>query len=155
MTGQVRAEVVADDRYSRLGRVQGAQVAAELRKLHALLAGLDVPEQLVVDQVVGGEQAPDAVVAVVSRPASWSWVPVGFFVLSADRGPVPARMWHQLQRPELVQVPDHLWFAVFGEDLAISNRLQVLHPRFPRLVLRVLGRLPGLYPLKRDAFVTE
>ncbi len=57
--GQVRAEVVADDRDAGAGRVQRAQVAAELQEPGPGLARLDVPVQLVLAQLVGGEQVPD------------------------------------------------------------------------------------------------
>lgn len=40
--GQVRGEVVADDRDAGVGRVEGAQVAAELRELRPSLDRLDV-----------------------------------------------------------------------------------------------------------------
>jgi hypothetical protein len=56
---QVRAEVVADDRDAGAGRVQGAQVPAELQEPGPGLAWLDVPVELVLGQLVGGEQVPD------------------------------------------------------------------------------------------------
>jgi hypothetical protein len=52
----VRGEVVAHDRDPHLGRVEGAQLAAKLQELGALLVRFDVREQVVAGQVVGGEQ---------------------------------------------------------------------------------------------------
>ncbi len=66
--GQVRGEVVTDDRDTDLGRVEGSQVAAELQELGALLDRLDVAVELVPGQVQGGEQVPYSAVAVVGRP---------------------------------------------------------------------------------------
>ena len=40
-------------------RVEGAQVAAEFQETGPGLTRLDVPEQLVFAQLVGGEQVPD------------------------------------------------------------------------------------------------
>ena len=61
------AEVVADDRDPDSGWVKGAQVAAELQEAGPGLARLDVPEQLVLAQLVGGEQVPDALGSGVGR----------------------------------------------------------------------------------------
>ena len=73
------AEVVADDREADVGRVEGAQVAAELQEPGAGLARLDVPIQFVLAQLVGGEQVPDPAGAMVGariRGRSWRQ-PVG------------------------------------------------------------------------------
>ncbi|GAA2270905.1 hypothetical protein GCM10010430_65930 [Kitasatospora cystarginea] len=64
LRGEVRGEVVADDRDTDFGRVEGAQVSAELQELGAPLDGLDVAVELVLGQVQGGEQVPDPAVAV-------------------------------------------------------------------------------------------
>ena len=61
---QVRAEVVADDRDPDRCRIQGAQVAAELQEPGPGLARLDMPVQLVLAQLIGGEQMPDPPVRV-------------------------------------------------------------------------------------------
>ena len=56
---EVGAEVVAHDRDPGCYRVKGAQVAAELQEPGPDLARLDMPEQLVLAQLVSGEQVPD------------------------------------------------------------------------------------------------
>ena len=66
--GQVRAEVVADDRDPHLRRAQAAHVAAELQELDTPLAFLDVPVHLVRAQLQGGEQVPHPAGAVVGGP---------------------------------------------------------------------------------------
>jgi hypothetical protein len=87
----------------------------------ALLAGLDVPEQSVAGQVVGGEQVPDAVGAVVGGAAVRARFPVGVLVLAADRGPVPAGVRHQVQRTELVQTENDRRIVVLGYHLAVGD----------------------------------
>jgi hypothetical protein len=51
--------------------------------------------------------------------------------------------------------PHDLRFVLVRDHLAVDDRMQVFHAGPLRLVVGVLGGLPGLYPLKRDAFVTK
>ena len=73
------------------GRVQRAQVAAELQEPGPGLARLDVPEQLVLAQLIGSEQVPDPGGAGVGRAHPGPRRPAGFLALTADRGPVPSQ----------------------------------------------------------------
>ena len=102
----MRGEVVTDDRDADLGRVESAQVAAELQKLGALLDRLDVAVELVFGQVVGGEEVADAVRAGVGRPATGPGFPVGVLVFPAALGPLPPGVGHEVERPELVDAED-------------------------------------------------
>jgi hypothetical protein len=61
----------------------------------------------------------------------------------------------EVQRPELVHTEDHLWFAGLGDDLTVSDRVQVLDPGLLHRVVRVCGGFPGLDALKGDALLTE
>src|SRR6266566_5515717 len=82
----------SDDRDADNGwRVQGAQVAAELQEPGPGLARLDVPEQLVLAQLVGGEQVPHPGGAGVGRAPAAPWLAAGLFVFAADRSPLPVR----------------------------------------------------------------
>src|SRR5262249_39835254 len=126
--GQVRAEVVADDRDPDLGWVEGAQVAAEFQEPGPGLARLDMPIQLVFTQLVSGEQVPHPAGAGVGGAAAGPWLAAWFFVLAADRGPLPPRMGLEVQRPELIDTEDHLRLPRLGDDLAVSDRVQVFHP---------------------------
>jgi hypothetical protein len=153
--GQVRAEVVADDRDTGAGRVQRAHVPAELQEPGPGLARLDVPVELVFVQVVGGEQVPDPGGAGVGRAQAGPRGASGFFALATDRGPVPARTGLKVQRPELIDTEHDLSVAGARGHLAVGDRVQALDPGLLRRVARVLGGLPGLYPLKRDALLAE
>src|SRR5690349_23969729 len=102
-------EVVADDRDLDIGRVEGAQIAAELQELRPVLARLDVPIKLVFAQLVGGEQVPYPGGAPVGSAAAGPRLAAGLFVLAADRGPLPPGVGLEVQRPELVHAEDHLW----------------------------------------------
>ena len=153
--GQVRAEVVADDRDPDVGRVERAQVAAELQEPGPGLARLDVAVELVLAQVVGGEQVPHPVPCGCRWRASAAAVRGRVVALAADRGPLPARVGLQVQRPELVHAEDHLRLAVLGYDLAVGDRVQVLDPGLLRRVVGVAGGFPGLQALKGDALLAE
>jgi hypothetical protein len=61
----VGAEVVEDEVQPRLDGMQRADVAAELQELDAGLALLDVPVEPVGADVMGGDEMPDAVRALV------------------------------------------------------------------------------------------
>jgi len=141
--GQVRAEVVADDRNPGRGRVEGAQVAAELQEPGAGLARLDVPGQLVPTQLISSKRVPDPGGAPVRRAHPQPRRPSGFFVLAADRGPLPPGMRLQIEGPELIGAEDHLWIARLGRNLPAGDRVKVLDPGFLRRVARVRGGLPG------------
>src|ERR1039457_2092427 len=150
---QVRAEVVADDRDPDRRRVEGAQVPAELQEPGPGLARLDVPVELVLAQLVGGEQVRDPGGAGIGRAHPGPRRPAGFLALTADRSPLPARARLQVQRPELIDAEDHLRVAALRGHLAVGDRVQLLDPRLLRRVARVPGSLPGLYPLKGDALL--
>ena len=121
---QVRAEVVADDRDADIGRVEGAQVAVELQEPGPGLARLDVPEQLVLAQLVGGEQVPDALGSGVGRAHPPPRCAPGFFALAADRGPLPAGPGLQVQRPELIHLCGHPHRPIYA-DPATMPRISV------------------------------
>ena len=82
-------------------------------------------------------------------PAAW------FFVLTADRRPLPSRVRLEIQRPELVHAEDHLWFAGLGDDLTVGDRVQVLDAGLLDRIVGVGGGFPGFQPLKGDAFLAE
>src|SRR5262249_50081728 len=127
--GQVRAEVVADDRDPDRWRIQSAQVAAELQEPGPGLARLDVPVQLVLAQLVGGEQVPDpggpgiGGAHPVPRRAAW------FPGLAADRGPLPPGPGLQVQGPELVNAEYDLRVAGLRRYVPVGDRVQLLDPR--------------------------
>jgi hypothetical protein len=60
----VGGEIVADHRDAGGRRVEGTEVAAEFQEPGAVLAWLDVPEQLVFAKLVTGEQVPHPAVRV-------------------------------------------------------------------------------------------
>src|SRR5512143_3583714 len=64
---EVRTEVVQHERQPQVRRVERADVAAEREKLAAALAQFDVTIEPVAAQIVGGQQASDAVRALVGR----------------------------------------------------------------------------------------
>src|SRR3989442_3413637 len=155
LRGQVRGEVVTDDRDTDLGRVETAQVAADLQELGALLDRLDVAVELVLGQVQGGEQVPYSAVAVVGRPPPAAWFAVGVLVFAGAFGPLPARVGHQVERPELVHAEDDFGLALLGYDLAVRDRVEVFDAGLLGRVVGVAGGLPGLQALKGDAFLAE
>src|SRR6185437_13899392 len=83
--GQVRDVVVTDNRDPDGRRVEGAQVAAELQEPGPGLARLDMPGQLVLTQLRGGEQVPDAGFAGAGGAHPRPRRPAGLFALAADR----------------------------------------------------------------------
>ncbi len=95
-------------------------------ELGAFLAGLDVPEQPISGQVVGGEQVPDSVVAIVGGPAAGAWLVVGVLALATDGGPVSAGVWHQIQRPELIQAEHDGRVVNVGRHLAVGDRVEMV-----------------------------
>ncbi|GHA55378.1 hypothetical protein GCM10010391_45400 [Streptomyces anthocyanicus] len=78
----MRGKVVTDDRDADLGRVESAQVAAELQKLGALLDRLDVAVELVRGQVQGCEEVAHTAVAVVRGPPPAARFPGGVLELA-------------------------------------------------------------------------
>src|SRR5690348_5276773 len=98
-----------------LGWIERAQVAAELQETGPGLARFDVPEQLVLAQLAGGEQVPHPGGARTGGAAAKPRRPARLLVLAADRGPLPPRMRLQVQRPEFIHAEDHLWFARLGD----------------------------------------
>jgi hypothetical protein len=61
----------------------------------------------------------------------------------------------QVQRPELVHAENDLRLAGLGDDLTVSDRIQVLDPGLLHRVIGVFGGLPGFQPLKGDALLAE
>ena len=80
---------------------------AEFQESRTGFAWLDVSIQLVLAQLVGGEQVPDPGGARVGRADPPPWPAPGILVLAADRGPLPAGPGLQVQRPELVHLCGH------------------------------------------------
>src|SRR5580658_3149592 len=124
----MRTEVVADDRDPGGDRIKGPQVAAELQEPGPGLARLDVSEQLVLAQLVGGEQVPDPRGAGVGGAHPGPRRPAGFFALAADRGPLPSRVRLQVERPDLINAEDNRRVVVIWGDLAVGDRVQLLDP---------------------------
>ncbi len=151
----MRAEVVADDRDAGGRRIQRAQVAAELQEPGPGLARLDVPVQLVLAQLIGGEQVPHPGFAGVSRTHPWTRRPARLFALAADRGPLPPGPGLQVQRPELINAEDHLRIAVLRGRFPVGDRVQLLDARLLLRIPRVLRRLPGFQALKGDPLLPE
>ncbi len=147
----MRAVVVADDRDAFTRRAQAAQVAAELKELGASLVSLDVPVQRVFAQIERGEQVSYALGALegCSPPRPWTAIRAGV-VLAAAVGPLPAGVRLDVQRPELVHTKDHRRLAGCRPDLAVGDAVQVLDAGLLGRIVRIRGRLPGLYPLKGD-----
>jgi hypothetical protein len=56
------------------------------------------------------------------------WCAPGFFALAADRGPLPARMGLEVQRPEFIDAEDHFRVAGLWAHLAAGDRVQMLDP---------------------------
>jgi hypothetical protein len=71
---------------------------------------------------------PDPGRAVIGRAQARPWRPAGLFALAADRGPVPARAWLQIQGPELIGAEDHFGVARLRGHLAVRDRVQLLDP---------------------------
>ena len=88
--------------------------------------------------------------AVVGRPQPTPRRLARLASRAAAAGPLPARPRLQVQRPELIHAKDHLRVARPGGRLAVTDRVQVIHPRLLGRVVRVGGGLPGLHGLKRD-----
>src|SRR5205814_9509407 len=109
--GQVRAEVVADDRDPDIGRVEGAQVAAESQEPGPVLARLDVPLELVFAQVAGGEQVPNPGGAGIGGAQPAARRLSRLFALAADRRALPAGPGLEAKPPELVHADHHLRIA--------------------------------------------
>lgn len=120
--GQMWGEVVEHDRDTGLGRVEAAQVAAELQEPRAVLLRFGVAVKLVPGQVVGGEQVPDPVRAGVGCPPPGAGFAVGVLVPAAAFGPLPSGVGLEVERAELVQTEDDFGFAVLEYDLGIRDR---------------------------------
>ena len=114
-----------------------------------------MPVQLVLAQLVGGEQVPDPGGAGVGGAQPRTRFPAGLFALAADRGPLPSRARLQVEGPEFIHAKDDLRVAVRRGDLPVGDRVQLLDPGLLLRVLRVLGGLPGFQALKGDALLAE
>jgi hypothetical protein len=73
---------------------------------------------------------------------------VRILVFAADLGPLPARVWLQVERPEPVRAEHRSRLAVLGLDFTVGDGVQVLDAGLLDRVIGVAGGLPGLYPLK-------
>jgi hypothetical protein len=100
--------------------------------------------ELVLGQVIGGEQVPDPVRASVGRPAPRARPAIGVLVPAAEFGPLPALVRLEVERPELVHAEDGFGLAFFGDDLTVGDRVQVLNACLLDRVVRIAGGLPGL-----------
>jgi hypothetical protein len=83
------------------------------------------------------------------------WCAPGFFALAADRGPLPARMGLEVQRPEFIDAEDHFRVAGLWAHLAAGDRVQMLDPGLLRRIRGVLGGFPGFQALKGGALLAE
>ncbi|WSR66993.1 hypothetical protein OG452_34620 [Streptomyces sp. NBC_01197] len=148
-------EKLSNDREPHLGRVEAAQVAAELQELRPPLDRLDVAIELVLAQVQGREQVAHPAVAVVGRPPPAARFTVGVLMLATAFGPLPTRMRHQIEGPELVYAEEGFGLAVLWYDLLVGDGVEVLDACLLGRVVGVAGGLPGLQALKGDAFLAE
>ena len=71
-----------------------------------------------------------------------------------DRRPLPAGMWLEVERPELVHADHHRRIAL-PAWLAIGDGVELEHPVLLGLEVRVVAHLPGLQALKGDALLAE
>lgn len=78
--------------------------------------------ELVLGEVVGGEQVADPMRSGVVRPPSGPGFAIGVLVPSAAFGPLPAGVGLQVERPELVQAEDDFELAILWYDLAVGDR---------------------------------
>src|SRR5262249_17934871 len=103
----------------------------------------DVPIQLVLAQVVGGEQVPDSGGAGVGGAPPPPRCPAGLFAPAADGSPLPAGPWLEAERPKLVHADHHLRIARARGSFTVGDGIQVLNAGLLRGVARVFGRFPG------------
>jgi hypothetical protein len=103
-----------------------------------------VPVELVLGEVVGGEQVPDPVGAGVGRPSAGPRFAVGVLVPAAAFGLLPAGVRLEVERAELVHAEDDLGLAFLGYDLAVGDRVGMLDAGLLGRVVGVAGGLPGL-----------
>jgi hypothetical protein len=61
----------------------------------------------------------------------------------------------EVERAELIHAEDDFGLTVFGYDLAVGDRIQVLDAGLLGGVVGVVGGLPGRYALKRHALLAE
>ena len=88
------------------------------------------PVEPVGAQVIAGHQVPDPVRALVGRPAGPPARRVLIALSRRDRRPLPARVRHQVQRPELVHAHDHGRVARSRLRLAIGDGVELQHRFF-------------------------
>lgn len=74
---------------------------------------------------------------------------------AAAFGPLPAGVWLEVEWPELVHAEDGFGLAFFGDDLAVGDRVQVLHAGLLDRVVWIMGARRGFQALKRDAFLAK
>ena len=117
------------------GRVQRAQVPAELQEPGPGLARLEVPVQLVLAQFLGGEQVPDpgggGIGGAQPQPRGAS----EFLGLAADRGPLPFRARLQVLGPGLIRAERDRGVVDVRGYVAVGDRVQALDPGFLRRVM--------------------
>lgn len=136
----VGAEVVKDEVQPGAGREERSDVAAELQELDAALALHDVPVEPVGADVVGGDQMPDTVRALVGRTD-----PLG---LCAGRPAAAAWLGLQVQRPELIEA-DHDPFTGLRHLVELDDFV-ALDPE-----VGVGGALPRPHGLKPDVLLAK
>jgi len=72
----------------------------------------------------------DPVWAGVGRPPAGPGLPLRVLVPSAAFGPLSFGVGLEVERAELIQAEDDVGLAVFGYDLAVGERVQVLDAGF-------------------------
>jgi len=100
-------------------------------------------------QLVGGEQVPHPRGAGICRAPAAPRLTAWFFVLAADRGPLPPRVRLEVERPELVHAEDDLWLGALGDDLAVGDGVQVLDPGLLDRIVRVFWMLSKFSDVER------
>lgn len=130
--------------------MQRRQVPHEGQEFGTPLVRLDVSVEFVGGQIVGGEQVPHPVRAVVGRPPS---VPSRRCLLPAAgsrRRPLVPRMGHQVQRPELIEADDDFRVVRAGFARTLSDLVNLIaRPGFG-LVDRIIADLPCFEALERS-----
>jgi hypothetical protein len=101
--------------------------------------------------IIGGQQVPHAVRAGVGGPPSAPRRQP----TTGSKGPLPARVRLEVERPELIDADDCIWVARLGIDGAVHQAVQVQDPVLLGLEVWIAGLLPGLDHLKGHALLAE